>query len=70
MVKQILIICGLMALLGALSVLNKIRLTRSAHKYGSGSYMLGTRPRRYLWVRYLIDALILFFVLFWYLHRQ
>ena len=70
MVRQILILCGLMALLGALSVLNKIRLARSLQRRGSGSSMLSTRSRRHLWVRYLIDALILFVALFWYLHRR
>ena len=70
MLRQIVIICGLMVLLGTLSVLNKIRFVRSLQKYGSGSSMLAARPRRHLWARYVIDAVILFVVLFWYLHRR
>lgn len=69
MVRQILILCGLMALLGAVSVLNKIRFVRSVQRYGSGSSMLAARPRRHLWARYIIDA-VMFIVLFWYLHRR
>ena len=70
MVRQILILCGLMALLGALSVLNKIRLARSLQRRSSASSILAARPRRHLWLRYAIDAIILFVVLFWYLHRR
>ena len=76
MVRHIFIFCGLMVLLGVLSVFNKIRLARTMFRNPQGSPLLpgaggSSRGwRRNLALRYLIDAIILIVLLVWYLHRR
>jgi len=74
-VRQILIICGFLLLVGALSVFYKLRFVRALSRKAQNSSTLADprlnrRRRGALFVRLLVEAVILVVVLIWYLHRR